>query len=70
MSGVPEPFTLAVLAPIAASWTLAVPVASVPALTDVRAGLQAVLAPTAAPLGADLTIGADLTNSVAWTLGQ
>ena len=61
-----QPAGLAVLAPVQAvgsSWTVSVPLPNVPALAGVRAGLQAVLGPTSVP------VGADVTNSVLWTLG-
>jgi hypothetical protein len=55
---------LAPFAPVAGSWSLPVPVPAVPALAGLRFGLQALLAPSAAPLGFDLT------NAVVGTLGS
>jgi hypothetical protein len=55
---------LAPFAPVAGSWSVAVPVPAVPALAGLRVGLQALLGPSAAPLGFDVT------NAVVCTLGN
>ncbi|MEM7203709.1 MAG: ELWxxDGT repeat protein [Planctomycetota bacterium] len=62
-----NPAGLATLAPIVASssaWAVSVRLPTTPELTGVRTSLQAILGPTPAPLGADLT------NAVFWTLGR
>ena len=59
--------SLVILTPVVAggsTWSVPVPVPVSPVLLRLRVGLQAVLGPSAAPLGADLT------NALFWTLGS
>ncbi|MEM7205615.1 MAG: ELWxxDGT repeat protein [Planctomycetota bacterium] len=52
------------ITPAAGRWNLPVPVPALPGLRGLRVAWQALLAPAAGPLGADLT------NTVVWTLGE